>query len=111
MAKQSFWKKLKTTGVLDTMPLPLQHRIRLSNQLGIVTMTISLFMALWVVLNGKFTPAPPLALASFAASVHFLNRFGFHKASRLIISIAPILCILAMNISIKLITPENRWIG
>lgn len=104
---QKYWKQWLASGTKPEMPSPLQQRIYLSNQLGIIIALIAVFVLILFSFRPNFNPSSLLLLILVALSITGLNRLGFTALARLILSIAPSLGTLALNLSIKIHQAEQ----
>ncbi|MDX2306595.1 MAG: GAF domain-containing protein [Microscillaceae bacterium] len=102
------WRLLTNIGVYQDLSFQLQQRIRLSNQLSlIVSLSALSFIIIDIFTYGYFTALPMLVLFLVGSSIPLFNHIGFNGISRLILSVAPPLGTLILNLSIKLNHPEK----
>ena len=101
------WRKLSHVGVEEDMDFQLQHRVILSNRLGvIISAMIIIFMIIFSFReNGNYLLFS--IILAVTLGIIGLNKLKLHGISRLMVSLIPAVGILWLNISLKLNHPES----
>lgn len=102
------WENFTSLGIQEGMSYPLQQRIKLSNHIGLVIGGVTTLFIVVAIFSRDFNAFfPVFALIAFSLSIPFLNALGIHSLSRFSISVAPALGTFALNLSIKLNSPDT----
>lgn len=103
----NIWRKLSHVGTDEGMDFQLQHRVILSNRLGVIISAVVLIFSIVVFSKGNGTLLLLGIILMVSLGIIVLNRFRFHGFSRLLVSLIPAIGILWVNLSIKLNHPET----
>ena len=102
------WSFFSGLGAYQDLSFQLQQRVRLSNQISlIVGLSAFSFIIINILTYSYSTALAMVILLAISIAIPLLNYGGFTGFSRLILSIAPPLGTLALNLSIKLNHPEK----
>ncbi|MBT33467.1 MAG: hypothetical protein CMO01_27710 [Thalassobius sp.] len=104
---RNFWNYISLAGVTDGMAFPIQKRVMLSNQFALVIGIIAISFTIILLSGPGANVAPTFTMLVLVSSIYFLNKNGYTKVSRFLVSIAPLLGLIFLNISIKLNSPDN----
>ena len=104
---KTFWNYISNAGVDSSLSFPVQKRVMLSNQFALVIGVIALVFSLLLFFRPGASATPTLAVLVIVSSIYFINKLGYIKISRFLVSIIPVVGLLFLNISIKLNTPES----
>ncbi len=105
-----FLKRMLKIGLYDDMPFLLRQRIFLSNLIGLILAVICFLYASIVVLGMRGNVAASLSLLPaflMGISVFWLNHERLNILSRFILSVAPSITTLILNLSIKIYNSEQ----
>jgi GAF domain len=97
----SFLQNIINSGVKQGMSISLKGRIRLSNRLGFVLISLGIFLIIAFSSRSATIPYPLLILVFTGGIIPWLNSIGLHRFTRLIISILPLIVVLLYDISEK----------
>ena len=104
------WQNVSGIGLTPDMPFTFRQRIILSNQMSVLICLMAIlfiFIDLFIWQTG-FSPVISMILLALSTPFIFLlNYLGLSGISRLIISVAPSIATLAMNITKKLADIEK----
>ncbi|MDW7693862.1 GAF domain-containing protein [Flammeovirgaceae bacterium SG7u.111] len=102
----AFFDKLSNTGVDKEEDFQIYKRVMLSNYFAMTIIVATSIFTLLYIARGNPLPVALAGLGCIGFLIFLLNHFNFTGFSRFVISIAPGLALLALNINIKLNTPE-----
>ena len=102
------WNFFSGLGAYQDISFQLQQRVKLSNQISLIVGVVAFSFIIVNILVYSYTTATAmLILLMICIAIPVLNYGGFTGLSRLILSIAPPLGTLALNLSIKINHPEK----
>jgi len=102
-----YWQRVSRFGTNSSMSYPLMRRVMLANHFSIIISLVSVAFTVLFLSRGDFIPVPVMALVVVTLSILFLNKYGFIRLTRFLVSIAPAFAILSLNIMSKVTNPER----
>ena len=104
---RNFWKYISLAGVTENMSFPIQKRVMLSNQFALVIGIIAISFTLLLLSRPGANATPTFMMLLLVSTIYSLNKRGYTKVSRFLVSIAPLMGLIFLNITIKLNSPDN----